>query len=356
MLCKPGKIRTVLIIMPDKHMGNLVISLRAIKALRDFFNDIKLCLVIDSAYAEIIEPLDWFEKVIFFPRGSIKQSRSIKRLRILMDFFMHLRSISPDISIDLDGRQASAIITLLSGASRRIGRATADFPHFYNSKVSVSENLHKVYTYLDIAASLGAVSKNTEFYMEIPECRKASLHTILASEGIHPEKPFVCIHPGSGKLYKQWTDEGFAAISGWLSSSGYQVLFVGTHNENEKINRIRSLAPGSSYSLGAKLSLGELMALFKTASLFIGNDSGPMHLAAMIGVPVIALFGSADEKRWKPLSDKAIVLREADRCNKCRGKNCEYGFKCIRSISPDTVKSAVRRLLNVKEGILQKSV
>jgi len=81
-----------------------------------------------------------------------------------------------------------------------------------------------------------------------------------------------------------------------------------------------------------------------------------MHLAAMIGVPVIALFGSADEKRWKPLSDKAIVLREADRCNKCRGKNCEYGFKCIRSISPDTVKSAVRRLLNVKEGILQKSV
>ena len=88
------------------------------------------------------------------------------------------------------------------------------------------------------------------------------------------------------------------------------------------------------------------MALFEKSSLFIGNDSGPMHLAAAVGIPVVALFGPAVEAEWGPISKEAIVLRGEQRCEKCTGKNCQHDFKCIRMISVYDVKAAAEKLIN----------
>jgi ADP-heptose:LPS heptosyltransferase len=107
-----------------------------------------------------------------------------------------------------------------------------------------------------------------------------------------------------------------------------------------------SLISHKAYNLGGSLSIGELMALFEMSSLFLGNDSGPMHLAAAMGTPIVALFGPVDERRWRPLSPNSVVLRGQEPCDDCKikRKDCD-NFPCITLLSPKKVKEEIAKLL-----------
>jgi ADP-heptose:LPS heptosyltransferase len=232
-----------------------------------------------------------------------------------------------------------------------MGRATSKRPYFYNLKTSVAPNKHKFYSYTEIAYAAGVTSEIGPCFINASAGNRAALKKILLGEGLSAGEPIVCIHPGAGVLYKQWREEGFADVSDWLVSEGFQVVFTGSGSESGKVGEITSIMKKRAYNLAGKLSVGELMALYESSSLYIGNDSGPMHLAAALGTPVIALFGPAGEIRWRPLSKKAVVLRGEERCGKCTGNACQYNFKCIRTIPSDDVKAAVERLIYIKEGI-----
>ena len=342
------KIKNVLVLMPDKHMGNLVVSLPAINALKEYFKGNTFYLLVDKAYEEIVESLEP-NNIILYPRKQLDGSPLIKRLATLYKFFCKLRGSTPDLAIDLEGRSTSSIITYLSGASLRIGKSTAKRPYFYNLKVTPLREKHKVHSYREIASAVGVRNEIGIYRIRSSESKRTALKSILLKEGITIEKPIICIHPGAGKIYKQWTVEGFGEISEWLAAEGFQVVFVGGTGDLEGINNIMTLLKHHSYNLGGKLSLGELMALFEISSLYIGNDSGPMHLAGAVGIPVIALFGPADEGRWGPLSEKSIALRGEEPCEKCTGRDCQYEFKCIKTLSAKDVKVAIRSLFNTKK-------
>jgi lipopolysaccharide heptosyltransferase II len=356
------KVKNVLVLAPDKHIGDLVLSLSAINALREFFRDRNFYLVIDSAYAEIIETMDGLDNLILYPRRELKKAYFIKRFGILLKFLRQLRRTSPDIAIDLQGGVASSTLTLLSDSPIRVGRSTAKRAFSYNLKVDLLKGGHKVRSYMEIASALGVKSRIDVCRIKASERRRAGLRDALFKHGITDKKPVVCVHPGAGVVYKQWTEEGFADVSDRLASEGFQVVFVGGKGDLEEIKKIRGKMKDRAYDLGGALSLGELIALFEISSLYIGNDSGPMHLADLTGVPIVALFGPAREERWGPISGKSVVLRGAEPCEKCRGKDCEYGFKCVKRISPDDVKAAVEKLIDrrgpvrtgISEGRYQK--
>jgi heptosyltransferase-3 len=339
------KIRNVLILAPDKHMGDLVLSLSTISALKDFFKGKNFYLVVDSAYAEIVAAIDGIENLILYPRKLFNRNHFMKQLTILFNFLRQLRNTLPDIAIDLQGGVASSTMTFLSGAPLRMGRSTAKRPYFYNLKINPVHGRHKFHSYTQIAYAAGVQSKINVSSIRASASNRSALKSILLKEGITIEKPVICIHPGAGVEYKQWTEEGFADISSWLVSEGFQVVFVGSSNESGKIGGITSIMKNHAYNLAGELSLGELTALFEISSLYIGNDSGPMHLAAAVNTPVVALFGPAGENRWGPLSEKAIVLRGEEPCEKCKGKDCQYNFKCIRTISSDDIKIAIESLI-----------
>ncbi|MEW6416968.1 MAG: glycosyltransferase family 9 protein [Nitrospirota bacterium] len=339
------KIKNILVLMPEKHMGNLVVSLPAIMALKEFFKEKIFFLVIDRAYKDILEPLIGRENLLLFPRKQLRENSFAKKMRIFFQFLHQLRSTSPDVAIDLEGRHASSMMAFLSGAPLRIGRSTAERPYLYNLKVDLSTGKHKVYSYIEIAAAIGVQSETVSFRLQASDTHRTSLKSVLFNEGITTDKPIISIHPGAGKIYKQWASDGFAKVSDWLSSKGFQVVFVGSSGDLNKINEISSFLKHQSYNLGGMLSIGELMALFEMSSLYIGNDSGPMHLAAAMGIPVIALFGPGINSRWRPLTEKAVVLRGTDRCQKCKGKDCQYDFKCISTLSFTTVKKAIEKII-----------
>ncbi|MEW6066680.1 MAG: glycosyltransferase family 9 protein [Nitrospirota bacterium] len=343
-----GKMRTaknILVLMPDKHMGDLVVSLPVIKALMEYFKEDNFTLVIDNAYIEIIETINGLNKLLLYPRKKLRESHIIKRVGIFCGFLRRLRRVAPDIAIDLEGRNVSSTLTFLSGAKMRVGRSTAKRSFFYNFKVKLPGGIHKVYSFSTIAAAVGVSIEKINFGLKASDERAASLRNKLRSENIKTDKPIVCIHPGAGKIYKQWSTEGFAEISDWLFSEGFHVVFIGSNSDLKKINEISSSTKYEAYNLGGKLSLGELIAFMGMCSLFIGNDSGPTHLAAVVGAPIIALFGSANERRWGPMSENMVILRGEERCRKCTGMHCEYNYRCIQTISPQDVKSAIIKLL-----------
>ncbi len=344
-----NKIKNVLILAPDKHMGDLVLSLSAIKALSNLFKEKNFHLVIDSAYSEIIETLGDIGNIMTYPRSALKGRSLAEKAFILLDFFRELRKTSPDIAIDLHGIVASSTITFLSGAHVRMGRITAKRPYFYNYKVDIIHNRHKFFTFTDIAHKAGVQDRIEPLSISPSEKMSASLKKILTGENISSGKSYICIHPGAGVKHKQWTEEGFAAVSDRLSSNGYQAIFIGGRGESEKVKRIMSIMKQKAYNLAGKLSLGMLIALFKTGSLYIGNDSGPMHLAAATGIPIVALYGPASENRWGPLSENSITLRGCERCTKCTGRECLYDFRCIKDISADDVISSAEKLLRATD-------
>jgi ADP-heptose:LPS heptosyltransferase len=335
---------TVLTLMPDKHIGNLVVSLPAIDGLIKHFQGKTFYLVIDTAYREIVESIISDGQIKFYPRKYLNTGSYLRRALSYAEFMYSIRKIQPDIAIDLQGGHTSSLITMFSGAASRVGGSFTKRPYAYNAKVNVSEGKHKVYSYLEIAAWVGAPVNDKNYRLQSAGARRVSLAYKLRNLDLVAERRIVTVHPGVGWLQKLWPVSGFATIADWLTARDYQVVFVGGAGESHRTSEIIALLNHQTYNLVGSLSLGELMALFEMSSLFLGNDSGPMHLAAAMGTPVVAMFGYADEARWGPRSEKSIVLRGKERCQDCSKKECRDPI-CINTLSSDKVKNAIKTLL-----------
>ena len=347
MLASYDKIRTVLILMMDRNLGNLVVCLSSIVALIEYFQGKKYYLAIDDAYKEVVENIKGLERIIYYPRRELRRSSLPRQAMSFLRFIHQIRATRSDVLIDFQGGTTSSLVTVLSGAAYRISNSGARKPYAYNSRIDLPVGKHKVHSYTEIVLAIGAHIEDTCFRLHASELRRNSLESTLSLDGITVAKPIIAIHAGAGIIQRQWTTEGFAEVADWLSARGYQVIFVGAGTDDlDKIHAVMSAVNLKAYNLGDKLSLGELMALFEMSSLFLGNDSGPMHLAAAIGTPVVALFGPGDDRRWRPLSPNSIVLRGQERCEDCRVKrqNC-HDTPCITQLSPERVKEAVVQLL-----------
>ena len=155
------------------------------------------------------------------------------------------------------------------------------------------------------------------------------------------------IQPSSRFYTKEWTDSGFAEISDTLQNEhGYATLLVGTEEEEPKIRRVAGLCRTRPAAIWG-LSISELTWVLDQASLFLGNDSGPTHLAAALGIPVLVLFGSSDSSLWRPWQTTYEIVQNPFDCNPCPGYRClVYDQpRCILSITPHQVKQALQRLL-----------
>lgn len=346
MHAKSDNLHSVTVLMIDRHLGNLVVSLSSIVALAKHFRGRNFYVAMDGAYREVAESIRELDRIIYYPRTEMHQSHLLREAVLFLRFIHQIRTTHSDALIDLQGGTASSLVTLLSGASYRISNSAARRPYVYNEKIDLPAGEHKVRSYSEIAAALSVPIDDSYLSLHASESRRSSLKRSLKVHGITGEKPIVSIHAGAGNIHKQWTTDGFVEVADWLSARGFQVIFVGAGRDLDKIHAIMSGLNLKAYNFGGSISLGELMALFEMSSLFLGNDSGPMHLAAAIGIPVVALFGPVDEKRWRPLSPNATVLRGQEPCEDCRVRrqNCHHA-PCITQLSPDKVKQAIEQLL-----------
>ncbi len=309
-----GNFKNILIIKPSS-LGDIVLALPALTALRKSFPDAKISWLIRPEFAPLLENHPHLTEIIPFDRKFLgKAWFHPGALASLISFIRRLRRAEFDAVIDFQGLFRTASLAWLSGCKNRFGIENArEFAHlFYTHKIPQTQDcIHLVDFYLKIIQNVGASDLDVHFVLpQHPEAAH-SVGGLLASYGVAQDN-YVVFVPGSAHKDKRWPVERFAVLAEKISSQyGLSIVAVGTESEAGLIERLKTLATTPTTNFAGRTSLSELIALLKTARLVVSNDTGPGHIAAALGTPLVLMFSWSNPARIAPYErSECIVARE----------------------------------------------
>jgi ADP-heptose:LPS heptosyltransferase len=219
--------------------------------------------------------------------------------------------------------------------------------------------MHEVERGLDLVAALGLATNERDLVLQVPNAVRAELPTLLAALGVTEQRPLVVIHPGCTMPARTYPWEMFAAVSDLLVEQlGATVLLTGTADEAELVAQIRGqLQPqhlSSVIDAAGKLPFANFCAVVEAADLTITNNTGPMHMAAALKTPVVALFALTNPpEQWGPWQVPHRQLFHDVPCRICYSRICPYGHECLRLVTPENVLAAACELLQAPKTINQ---
>ena len=333
----------ILIIKPSS-LGDVVHALPTVAALRRRFPSARITWLVKREWAAALEGNPHLDEVLALdlsPKGWPAAWRAVRAGRF-------------DTVLDLQGLLRSALLGWVSGAPVRIGFANGreGSPWFYTERVPVpSPSMHAVDRYLLTAKYLGADPgevKPSDFPLPHDAQAEARIEVLLAATGVPAGDMLVAMNPSARWNTKRWPTESFAAVGDRLQQDrASRVVLIGGRDEGHVGKQVMRAMRTAPIDLMGQTTLKELIALLRRARLLITNDSGPMHLAAAVGTPVIALFGPTDPARTGPYGVGHTVLRSGVPCSPCFSRRCTNAIEleCLTSIRPENVIGAAMRLL-----------
>ena len=347
------RIRRVLIIKPSS-LGDIVHALPVLADLRRALPDAHISWLINRAFAPLLEGHPLLDEAILFDRrGYGKLHRSARMTGDFIGFTRELRKRRFDLVIDLQGLFRSGFLAWASGAPMRVGFATARemAPLFYTQRVNLPPNIsHAVEINRLVSAKLGIANGAPRFPLGLTrrECDAALAR--MAERARVDLSRFIAVVPGARWATKQWAPERFAAVIDALHAAGRPpCVLLGAPDERDVASRVINACRRSPVDLVGATSLRELAALLCRAELVLCNDSGPMHIAAALGRPIVAVFGPTDPNRCGPYSTVARVVRTSIECAPCYQRVCSH-TSCLTRVEPTTVLAAIRALDSVVFG------
>lgn len=203
---------------------------------------------------------------------------------------------------------------------------------------------HEVRRQLDLVATVGATCSDDHLRIRVPREAQRRVRRLLDEAGLEPDS-WVVIHPGSTAASRRYPPERFAVVADELSELGYQVVFTGDESERGLIESIETTMVSSAHSLCGRLNLAELAALIENAPVLVSNNTGPVHVAAAVGTPVVDLYALTNPQHT-PWRVPHRVLYHDVPCKYCYKSVCPEGHHdCLRLVEPDDVVRAVLGLL-----------
>ncbi|MGA3207349.1 MAG: glycosyltransferase family 9 protein [Syntrophales bacterium] len=339
-----------ILIVKLSAIGDVIHTLPSLAALRKLYPEANITWVIEDASSDLILGHPYLDRVIISHRkqwiNDLKKGRITKPIREIRAFIDDLRKQPYDLVIDFHGLIKSAVLVLLSSGKRKLGYDSMQELSgiFLNEKIPENMRKHAVDRYLDFLRYLGADVNEPEFLIPIGEENKKRVEELLQRNDIDKKGRFVAVSPEALWDTKLWTDEKFAALCDRISKElKVSVIFTGT--ERDKLEHIQSRMKTPSVNLGRKTTLRDLAYLYQRSSLLITTDSGPMHLAAAMGTPVIALFGPTDPSRTGPYGKGHVVIQRELSCSPCFLKKCA-SMECMSGITIEEVFHAAREKLS----------
>jgi heptosyltransferase I len=269
-------------------IGDVIHGIPVLCALREALPDAFIGWVVESTSAALLEGHPALDELIRAPRGWLKWPREVWRLR------QRLHALRFDAAIDLQCLTKSAIAAWLSGAPRRIGKAGEDgreFSRWFHNELITAGGDHVIEHYLQMLRPLGIGTSSVRFDLpEHPAAARAAEQFLRASR-LSP-RSFAILNPGAGWPSKIWPAEryGELALCLWRAHGLASVAVWGGGGELRLAERIVAASSGHAL-LAPPTSMTELAALCRRAALFVGSDTGPMHLAVAVGTPTISLHG-----------------------------------------------------------------
>jgi len=341
-----------ILIVKLSAIGDVVHTLPLLEVLRKCYPGARIDWVVEEEASQIIEGHEAIDRVIVsrrktWQREILRPGRLGKVTREVRDFVKGLRWAEYDLVIDLHGLLKSGILTGLARGRRKMGFSFG----IEGSSVFLTEKAHEVEMdqhalerYLQTADILGCRKNPWDGKIPIgPEDRKA-IDRLIQEKGLD-EMPVVAINPVARWETKLWDDHKFAFLADRIEGeAGCKVVFTGSTTDRPVIDAIIREMKAEPINLAGKTTLKELAYLYSRCALLVSTDTGPMHIAAAMKCPVVALFGPTAPWRTGPYGTEHTVIREPLDCSPCFKKRCSHR-KCMESITVKKVFDSVTAYL-----------
>jgi 3-deoxy-D-manno-octulosonic-acid transferase/heptosyltransferase-1 len=358
------QVRRILIIKPSS-IGDVVHALPFLSSLRQRYPDRHIAWLVEEAAAELLLGHPLLDRVIVSGRKRWGRQlrptfRGSAALREITALIAELRQGRYDLVIDLQGLLKSALMVACTGARFRVGLAGAR----EGSKRALTHEvplppgpLHAVDRYLEAARFLGAEPLSKAFVFPSRPDDGARAEALLAEAEVRPNAVVVALNPQARWSTKLWGEERFARLGEVLAQRhGARILLIGASSDLPLARRLASRMNPTPFVAAGRTDLTLLIALLRRIDLLVTVDSGPMHMAAALRTPLVALFGPTDPRLVGPYGGDlpagqagGVVLRVSLPCSPCSKRWCwiEDDRLCMRSISVDAVAEAASALLTI---------
>ncbi len=327
-------------------IGDVIHAMPVSHAIKETFPEAHLTWVVEPPAYELLKADPCIDELLLFKKKEFRSLRGF--LRNYGPFRRQLRRRSYDASLDLQGLFKSAAIIWTGRARERLGTCNMRELSDRISRPVIGPHArgHIVERYLDVARALGCKVERVVFPLEVPEGDRASARRAMVQAGIPPETPYGVFVVGANWPNKRWPPEHYARLSDWVYERGILPVIVGGGPVDEGIAaEIVSLTEIPPVNMVGRTSLVQLAALLQGARFVLGGDTGPVHLAAGLGVKTVMIMGPTDANRNGPYGQPENALEAERPCRYCWKRACPKGFDCLKNIGVARVENTIGSLL-----------
>lgn len=332
------KIKKILIIRTDR-IGDVICSLPTVRALKENFPESLICFLTTSYTEDLVsENKDIDEIIVYERKASISQK---------IDFIKRLKKYKFDLAIVLSPYFESALFGYLSGAKFRIGYPLNGSGFLLTTKINIkSRYKHEIESCLDVVRAIGVDTQDKQPRLSISQGAEKYAEDFFAMHKISFSDLVIGIHSGGYEKHTRWIPEGYAKVADILIREyRAKVILLGSRLDKEILDKIIKLMSQRPILTDFDISLQRLAGIIKRCNIFLGNNSGPMHIAVAVGTPVVAIFGAIhpldSENKWAPYGEEHIIVRKQMDCIDCHPGYCR-DLKCIKMITIEDVLATIK--------------
>jgi heptosyltransferase II len=357
-----------LLIRGTNWVGDAVMSLPALEQVRREFSHAQIILLVVPWVSGVYEECEYIDELILYERHGKHRG-----IRGKIQLIQEIRQRDFDAALLFQNAFEAAFLAWLSGIRLRAGYDRDGRRWLLTHPIRIDpriQHLHQCYYYLDLIDQLlgrtrtaleladpghhenRPVLPRADISIPVGPSRKEAARQRLKQSGTTLQKRLVGVNPGAyfGSA-KRWLSDRFAELLDRLiERNNAEVVIFGASNELQLAQDIQSHMRCQPLIFSGKTSLAELIAMISVCDLFITNDSGPMHLAAALQVPTLAIFGPTDENATGPMSPTAVLVKKKVECSPCLLRECPIDHRCMTRISVDEVYVQAVEMLRTAIG------
>ena len=342
-----------IMIRATNWVGDAIMALPALRAVRSRFPEAEIAIVARPYVADIYRDQQICDQLIHYdPRGTHAGLFGSERLAA------ELRALKFDVALLLQNAFDAAWLAWRAAIPERIGYARDGRSFLLTKAVPVPKHgeipSHEKLYYLELvrrAGWLDSVPDDAFIGLNLPEEKRRSAEEFLSESGVR--RGVLRIAIGAGASYgsaKCWPAARFAELANRLQSqSDADVILFGTAAEAAVSNAIAAEMRRPPMDLTGKTAIADLPALLSQCHLFIGNDSGAMHVAGAVGLPVVAVFGPTDPDGTAPVTPRCSIVQQRPYCSPCFLRRCPTDHRCMKDVTADMMETAAKSWLSTIE-------
>ncbi len=338
----PESVRSILVIRLY-FLGDVLLSTPVIEALKDRFPDARLSVLIKKRALGILEGNPSVDETIIYDEPE-RYHNPVWQLKLAS----RLRRARYDLAVDLTGDLRSSLLLLAAEPGFRTGVNHAGFGRLLDRRIPYRSTGPVVDHLLSALLPLGIDVGERAPSLYLTEEESTRARDLLESHGIAAGERFVMLSPGAGSRLKRWGPERFGSLAERIKRElGLSSIVTGAPGDRSLADAVVASSGGTAVSLAGATDIRLLAAVAAEAEIFVGNDSGPMHITASQGTPIVGLFGASTPERFAPRGAPSRVIWHRFDCSPCDQRHCERPHQsCMDAIGVGEVLGAVTELLS----------